>query len=154
MQVFAVSPCPEESAKRLWVNGNRARKMITETQQILACCQQQFLGKVTIKKTNGEPFKTPLSRMNHPVVIWARSDTKHASWITDHLFCLRRGYEGDAFANVYDNYIELLKYSQFIEELRGIKFYNFAKASDKGLDFRHVTDVHEAYDKFLKAQGD
>ena len=159
MQVFVTDPCPQKSATRLWNNPKRAIKMITESQQILAACQQVVYGKVTIFNKSDEPFATPLSRINHPVIKWASSSKSNMKWILMHLINLgweyRKRYQGrDTFKNLESN-IEVLKeqlYGDHYIELTE-NFFNFAKAADKNLDFRYIENVFEAYDEFLKAQG-
>lgn len=154
MQIFVTSSCPRESAERLWRSPNRARKMITETQQILACCQEKFYGQVTIKKANGDFFKVPLSRKNHPVVKWACKDLDHMRWVLGHLCCLKAEYEGDKFLNVEDNILVLCdQLVTVFSDFSLLTFLNFAKNDAKGLDFTNEPDVFLAYDKFLKAQG-
>ena len=153
MQLFITDHDPHRCSDRLYNNKTRAHKMITETQQILACAQMHFMKKVTIKKVDGKPYATPLSRMNHPVIQWVCKDERHASWVLEHLYHLRNAYEGTAFKNVWDNFLELSKYSPFIQDYSGIEFFNFAKADDKGLNFTHIEDTFEAYDLFLEAQG-
>ena len=159
MQIFVTSECPAECAQRLWKGSpKRAIKMITETQQILACAQKKLFGEVTLLKVDGTPFKTPKSRMNHPVVKWASDIIDHMYWLTRHLLFLYAGYKSNGFtsgfANVLDNISKL-----FIQiDVRPIvdsvlDYCNFAKADSKGLDFTHIEDVFEAYDLFLKAQG-
>ena len=152
MQIFVTDKCPTKSALRLWNSPNRARKMITEYQQILACCQHEFNGKVTIKKVDGTPFKTPKSRMNHPVIIWARKSKNNMKWVAETLESLYLSYEGNGFVNVEDN-IDILNEELLFVDMTTDNFCNFAKSSDKGLDFTNLDDTIEAYDKFLKAQG-
>ena len=152
MQIFVTSESAKESAERLWKNPTRARKMITETQQILACCQEHFLGKVTLQKVDGTAFKTPKSRMHHPCVKWACQSSDNVSWLIDHLWWLLYGYEGTGFQNVPDNIMHMCKDFDFWTDDPD-PFLNFAKASDKGLDFTHIENVFEAYDLFLKAQN-
>jgi hypothetical protein len=128
--------------------------MITEYQQILACCQKHLFGEVTIYKVNGEPFSTPLSRMNHPVVKWARANKDNFSWLVMCLFWLYGEQHGksNGFRNVPKNVDVLLDQAHCVD-YNELEFINFAKASDKGLDFTHIECTFEAYDKFLKAQG-
>ena len=151
MQVFVTDKNPVTSARRLWNNTNRACKMITETQQILACCQNHFFGKVTILKKDGTPFKTPKSRINHPCVKWACSSKSNVSWLIYHLDALMTFYEGEGFQNVDSNISVLLSQDWSYNE--PLQFLNFAKADAKGLDFTHVENVFDAYDQFLKQQG-
>ena len=155
MQIFVTSECPAECADRLWRNPKRAMKMITETQQILACAQKALFGDVTLLKVDGTPFKTPKSRMNHPVVKWASECTDHMYWLTRHLLFLYSKYQGSSFVNVLDNINRLLVVfdpSPIIDSV--LDYCNFAKADAKGLDFTNLDNVFEAYDKFLSAQGD
>lgn len=158
MQIFATHKIPEEAAKYLWrISPNRARKMITETQQILARAQKHFKVFPHIKKSNGESFRTPLSRMNHPIVKWVCSDRKHVLWLNDYLYFLFSGYSGDKFVNVINN-IDLID-AQFNSGISNvlwadekIDFLNFAKCKSKNLDFTHVENVFEAYKKYLAIQ--
>ena len=161
MQLHVTYPDASKCAEYLWKNPVRARKMITETQQILACAQKHFFGGVTLLKVNGEPFKTPKSRMNHPVVKWVCEDMRHFIWVYHYLRFLYLGYDGKGFLNVRNNLLTLhylcwvpgnyVKMDE-IEKGKGIEFFNFAKADSKGLDFTHIKDVHLAYRMFLEAQ--
>jgi hypothetical protein len=160
MQIFVTNDSPVDSAIRLWQVPVRARKMITETQQILACCQKHFFGEVTILKVDGNPYSTPLSRMNHPVVKWACEDLANMRWLRLHLIELWVHYEGKKFVNVVPNckiIDEQLprrkeSYEGWFWELH-TPFLNFAKNDDKELDFRYIDDVFEAYNQFLLVQG-
>ncbi|NRA93208.1 MAG: hypothetical protein HRU26_11090 [Psychroserpens sp.] len=157
MQIFVTSKNPYHAALRLFKgNKKRALKMITETQQILACCQAHFNNnKVTMLKVNGAPYSTPKSRMNHPVVKWAYSNIKNTRWLIDHLNHLYSFYTGEKFINVEYN-IHVLNESieSFdLDYFTDIEFLNFAKANDKNLDFTHIANTCKAYDLFLKQQG-
>jgi hypothetical protein len=127
--------------------------MITESQQILACAQKDQFGKVSMLKVDGEPFKTPESRMNHPVVKWACISVHNMKFLSLYLQSLLDKYEGDKFKNVPVN-LDILN-KQLVTGIyyRHSPFLNFAKADDKDLDFTHIENVFEAYDLFLKAQG-
>lgn len=153
MQIFVTSHDPELSALRLYNQTNRALKMITETQQILAAVIDFHSWQPKLLKVDGTPYKSPKSRINHPVVIWARGSNNHISWLIDHLEALYTLYDGDKFKNVKKN-IDILRefyYHEYYSEK--INFLNFAKAEDKGLDFRNIDDVFKAYDNFLKVQN-
>lgn len=156
MQVFATSKNPYHAAIRLWKgNKKRALKMITETQQILACCQYHFTGNVTMLKIDGKPYSTPKSRLNHPCVKWSYSDIKNTRWLIDHLKHLYSFYSGNKFINVEYNLHVLNESIRALDMdyFTTIDFLNFAKADDKNLDFTHMEDTFKAYDLFLKAQG-
>lgn len=154
MQIFVTNPDPVISANNLWANPKRAMKMITESQQILACalvhlgCNDSLLLKV-----DGTPFKTPKSRMNHPVVKWAGASRENFKWVCEHLLGLYQRYSGAGFKNVNAN-LDYLALSVLLWGSVGTpdKFLNFAKADAKGLDFTHIEDVFEAYRLFLEVQ--
>jgi hypothetical protein len=155
MQIFVTDPCPKRSAQRLWKDPVRGRKMLTETQQILACACSQLTIYVDLRKSNGEKYKTPKSRINHPVIKWASQSRVHVSWLIDHLYELYRLYQcdgGGAFLNVNDNLLKLYEVRASYDPHK-IQFLNFAKADAKGLDFTEDTNVFRAYDNFLRAQG-
>lgn len=164
MQLHVTNREPIICAERVWHNKRLAIKMITETQQILACCQVEFNKHPLIKKVNGEPYQTPKHIFNHPVTKWARSDRHHAGWCTHYLVELYLRYvdqskdssckKQKAMLNVAENC--WLLYWQFgcvVGSYDCITFLNFAKSDQKKLDFTDVDDVFEAYDLYLKAQG-
>lgn len=150
MQIHVTSPDPAECARILWRNPVRARKMITETQQILACCQYEYGFFRIIYKTDGSPYKTPLSIRNHPVTKWCKSNKINISWTIRYLKCLYGFYEGDGFHNVPRN-IHILESQFIVMETIPLSFLNFAKSDAKGLDFTDC-GVHFAYRRFLEAQ--
>ena len=154
MQIFVTHPNPVDSAIRLYNHQPRALKMITETQQILACYQEYHQHPTRILKLDGKPYSTPKSRMNHPVVKWVCKSHENYKWLVKHLDALYTLYDGSGFKNVPDN-LEIL-FNTFTPENfnhLSIQFLNFAKADSKKLDFTHMSDTFEAYDQFLKAQG-
>ena len=151
MQIFVTDANPAIAAARLWQNPKRAIKMITESCQIIACGQQHF-GLTLVTKKDGSPFATLQSRMNHPVIQWAREDKRHLGWVVRHLFALSSHYQGQGFQWLPQN-LSLLK-QQGLDQLAPPDYYcNFAKADAKQLDFRHMSNVFVAYDAFLKAQN-
>lgn len=152
MQIFATHSCPIDSANYLYKNPLRARKMITESIQILSCVCQKHEMEIPLK-LNGEPFKTPKSRINHPVVLWATEDLSHAKWLLTHVNRLYEIYislGGEKFVWVPD-VISLMESNLSHITVTPSYFCNFAKANSKGLDFRHLP-VHKAYLEFLNAQ--
>lgn len=158
MQIFVTNPNPKKSADYLWTNPNRARKMITESMQILACALEYFGYQEQIKKANGDPYATPKSRMNHPVVKWVCEDKNHVLWLCIHCTQLYLEYSkkgGRAFKNIPNN-IDII-HNNFkgrlfeIIEGKNINFLNFAKCKSKDLDFTNLP-VFEAYRQYLEAQ--
>lgn len=158
MQIFITDPDPRKSADYLWSNPNRARKMITESMQIMACALEHFGCEEQLKKANGESYSTPKSRMNHPVVKWAYKDKSNLLWLCIHCTQLYLEYSkrgGKAFKNIPDN-INII-HNNFKGKLfdimkgEGIEFLNFAKCKSKDLDFTSLL-VFDAYQKYLEAQ--
>lgn len=152
MQIFVTNSDPSKAAERLWKNPLRARKMITETQQILAVCQEKFFGKISIVNRHGNPIGT--SHHNHPCIIWAKADLSHMKWLHQHLIHLYRFYVGEGFENVGYNLLVLGRQLKDIPcVFNSIEFLNLATSKAKGLDFTKESDVFLAYDKYLSAQG-
>jgi len=150
MQLHVTSNNPALSAERLWENPIRARKMIVETQQLIACAQIEFGHIHLIRKTDGSYFKTGWK--HHPVCKWVCANEKHLLWCVEYLEELYKRYSGPGFNNVRNN-IDIVKSQIHTRNYEGITFLNFAKSKAKGLDF---TDrgVFEAYNKYLEAQGE
>lgn len=151
MQLFVTSPDPALCAERLWDNPRRARKMIVEHFQIIAAAQSP--NHPTPLKKDGSPFAAPLSRINHPVVRWVRSDPDlHIPWVVEYTFFLYALHLDTPNARPYpwvEANLNLLLGPAPAETPS--KFLNFAKCKSKGLDFTHLP-VFQAYDKFLEAQ--
>lgn len=122
--------------------------MIVESQQILACCEKHLFGEVSILKSTNELFKTPKSRMNHPVVLWARLSKSHMRWLLLHLTALYREYNGIEHINVKRNCDKLLA-KLGLANTGPSYFLNFAKNTEQGLDFTHIKDVFTAYKKLI-----
>jgi hypothetical protein len=152
MQIFVTDKDPKKSSINLWSNPIRARKMITESMQIMACALEYYKCTQQLKKTNGEPYATPKSRMNHPVVKWVCEDKVHLTWLCLHCSALYAEYKrrkGNAFANIPKN-LEIV-YGFAGNDYYQINFLNFAKCKSKNLDFT-CFPVCEAYIKYLKLQ--
>jgi hypothetical protein len=154
MQIFVTSKDPSECANRLWQVPQRARGMITETMQIIAHAQNHLFGTEDILRKDGTPYILQKSRMNHPVVKWARENLINYRWTCWYMMCLFKGYKGKGYRSILKNIDENIPV-----EVWGLpcptpqRFCNFAKADSKELNFTHVECTFEAYDQFLKAQG-
>lgn len=153
MQIFVTDKDPKKSAMNLWRNPTRARKMITESMQIMACALQHYKCTQQTKKEDGEPYATPKSRTNHPVVKWVCEDKANLSWLYLHCSELYSEYKkrkGIAFKNIPQN-LEIISNFLGNDNYYQVKFINFAKCKSKNLDFTHLP-VFEAYNKYLKSQ--
>lgn len=153
MQIFVTDKDPKKSAMNLWRNPTRARKMITESMQIMACTLLHYKCAQQIKKADGELYATPKSRMNHPVVKWVCEDKANLNWLCRHCSVLYAEYKkqnGLAFANIPQN-LEIINNFLCNDNYYQVKFLNFAKCESKNLDFTHLP-VCEAYTKYLELQ--
>lgn len=157
MQIFVTNHDPGVSAMNLWRNPTRARKMITESMQIMACALEHYKFAQQIKKANGEPYATSKSRMNHPVVKWVCKDEFHLAWLCLHCSALYAEYKkrnGKAFENIPKNLeiiYDFLGNNYQGDILNSLNFLNFAKCKSKELDFTHLPAC-EAYTKYLEVQ--
>lgn len=150
MNIFVTNKSPELSAQRLWLKPIRARKMITESMQMLVCAQIKYGMSEKIKRTDGGNYRIKMSVFSHPCTLWLYKDKGHVTWLIRHVKELYRLYDGDAFHNISSN-IALLE-KQFNEPIPDdIQFVNAAHKTT--ISFKHLTDVCLAYDLYLKAQG-
>lgn len=150
MQIHVTDPSPAKCATFLWQNPVRARKMITETQQMLACAQVHFGYANRIRTIEGKPYKTPKHIMNHPCTKWVCYSRANAYWTVRYLIQLLERYKGKKFKNVLDNTIILT--FQFLTSNDPEAFLNLAKSKEKNLDFTDEPNVFKAYKLYLQAQ--
>jgi hypothetical protein len=169
MNLFILHHNPITAARLLYDYGEqRANKMITETLQMCACLQHYHSITDKIVKVDGTYYKNRPQICNHPVTLWIKKDPKHFVWVAHYLAALYVQYKirhpsSPKFANVRHN-AELLSSQAWLlmsepvpkdgfcwhEE---ITFLNYAKSKEKGLDFTHIANVHEAYKAYLNAQN-
>ena len=85
MNIFALSDCPQESARSLF--DCHVVKMVVETAQLLASAQHILeLG------FHLNPLCPKLTHKNHPCAIWARESIANYNWLVQHLICLLHEY--------------------------------------------------------------
>lgn len=148
MNVFASDPCPERSAMAL--DDSRLRKMLTETVQLLcASLREHVLGDKECDAL--ELYKRPPSGQE----LWRdwMACPLARGWVAEHgLFlnmeCVRR------FGHAPRSAMVLAPATQRTETglARPAAFVNRARNASHGMDFRHVTDPHEAYRQYLTAR--
>ena len=149
MNIFVTSPCPIESAKAL--DDKRVVKMCSESVQLLC----------TALVSRGVPqHELPMkpTHVNHPCNIWVRSSRSNYLWLCDHLEALC----GEKLARYPSN--PPYMYSGCMERLRGYvglfgdigltPFVNCAANADMGISYKHVKDVHLAYQLYLNDRLD
>ena len=164
MNIFATDPDPFVSAQAL--DDKRVIKMILETAQILSTAvfirnhvvwlsfrQGTFYGEYS--DTVSKPLYFPTHK-NHPVSVWARETRENYSWLLLHGKALHRIY-----AKAYDREhasFEVLMHLTMESCMDSIPmgpltpFANAARRKDLNIDFTHIEDVHEAYQRYLMAR--
>jgi hypothetical protein len=154
MNIFVTSRCPVKSAKRLWNNPVRARKMITESLQMVSI-YLQYNNYENIKKVNNEYFSYSKTILGNKVTKWVLKNSLHFEWLVDHVEALYKEYEGQGFKNVPNCLNVIRKYTTeyYDDKYNNIIFYNQAGSKSKGLDYTNLKCVFTAYDMFLKAQN-
>lgn len=138
MNIFATDPCPIASAKAL--DDKRVVKMTLESCQILNTTL------ITLGAT-GIGYKP--THKNHPCVLWAGKSLGNYIWLHDHL---------EALLNEYTSrYGKIHKCSEHLDGLvEPILILPFPTTKQTPFvnctDFKHITDVHEAYKECLRTK--
>jgi len=139
MNLFATFPCPIQSAR--FLDQKRKIKMTLESMQLLC----------TAINLNGgtSPYKT--THKNHPVAVWARQTKANYKWVLRHFIALCREYtKTTGKIHKCQTYIkQLYNGVRYIPEGSLTPHVNCAANSEFGVSFHHITDVHEAYQKYL-----
>lgn len=144
MNIFASSEDPSISAINL--ASKWQIKMITESAQILsnALRHHKIEDERLYKKTH----------INHPCVIWASQSSDNYQWLMQHMTALNREYRSkygrthksmEKF-HLFEKYVELLPKNGLT------KFANCTRDPKRQLDFRHIENVHFAYDLYVKGK--
>ena len=144
MNIFTTSPCPVQSAKAL--DDKRIVKMCSESVQLL----------VTALHTNGVPLSDlpcKPTHQNHPCNIWTRSSRSNYLWLVEHTAALmaeKLARYPNRAAHVYQQHLAKLKqYASVIGDIGLTKFVNCAANESLGINYKHVANVHEAYQLYL-----
>lgn len=139
MNIFVTSKCPVECAKNL--DTKRVIKMILETGQMLSTAINENGGNAPYKSTH----------KHHPANVWARTSRSNFEWLHDHFIALcleytkRRGkvHKTQSIAD------DLWNLRHHIPEGAQTPFVNCAANAEKGCNYKHISDVHEAYRMYL-----
>jgi hypothetical protein len=147
MNIFFLDPSPIKSAEILMAKSpKRARKFVIEFVQACAVLCERY-GLPLPRKIDGTPYKTALAkRFPKPLMEWLGESRNNMYWC--HGMAMAIGGK-----TIMDN-------EQLIRELcsslhweaGNTPFPNYACSKAKGLDFRHIRDVHTAYKRYLQAQ--
>jgi hypothetical protein len=139
VNIFVTSPCPIESAKAL--DNKRVIKMLLESAQMLSCAINENGGKA--------PYRS--SHKNHPCNVWARTSTGNWDWLFEHYDALCQEYTRRTGKIHKSSELkqELLSLRSFIPTGERTAFVNCAANQEKGVNYKHMTDVHKAYQLYL-----
>ncbi len=140
MNIFVTSDNPFTAAKAL--DDKRVIKMIVESTQLLCTAINIHGGKA--------PYKT--SHANHPSAIWARATMDNWTWLHSHAVFLCDEYER-RYSKTHNCLAILDKLPslalEYVPEGPQTAFANCAAHAGKGISYKHVTDVTEAYQRYL-----
>ena len=144
MNIFTTSPCPVQSAA--YLDDKRVIKMISESTQML----------VTALRHNGvDQSELPCkpTHSGHPCNIWVRSSRSNYLWLVQHtraLLAEKLKRYPDNKQHMYGAYIDKLEqYASQIGDIGLTKFVNCAANKTFGIDYKHISDVHTAYQLYL-----
>lgn len=166
MQIFCPSTDPAVSAASL--DDARVIKMVTETAQLLSAAAR-FNLPGTLEGTcdyllNTKLYKVPPSGAD--LWMWAALTDGNWDWLACHgkalldeldlrRLCLGKLVVPRFLLETF--YLpgakqEVFAHGQGLRHYQAAGFVNRAVNQAKGLDFRHVLDVHEAYRRYLTAR--
>ena len=150
------TPDPRENAK--YLDNRRLNKFITEYQQMInvAMAYHGGIGDQLLTRKNGLKYGVK-SHLNHPCTIWARqnrSNFKHMVQSTTEFYLehMRRG--GRGHENVMDNMKKAMYFANRLPDGGLTPFPNCTVAPKYNINFKHVEDVHQAYQLYLNARWD
>jgi len=144
MNIFVTNSDHDLSAHAL--DDKRVIKMVLESTQMLCTATNEAGGST--------PYKS--AHRNHPCSVWVRQNKSNFTWLLRHAFSLSSQYTFRYGKTHKCNSILLdLDASRASElmpsgELTG--FANCASNTGKGVCFKHMPDVTEAYRHYLNAR--
>jgi hypothetical protein len=115
--------------------------MVLETAQMLATAIQRHGGKATYKPTH----------QKHPSTLFVGDTRANYRWTLRHFSALCREYTRryGKRHNCEDYLKEFIEGAKVIPEGKLTAFPNCAANQSKGISYKHVEDVHEAYKMYL-----
>jgi hypothetical protein len=155
MNIFVFDKDPRKCAEML--DDARLNKMIVETCQILSTAlhlvQKDRINKSPEGEYNLDGFRLyKPTHEHHPVVKWVAATRGNYLWTWDYLICLfsqyslRRRKPHSLMTRFGD-----FHYLQFSFPDKGkTPFVNCARNKSLGVDYTHVSDVHEAYKLYIQ----
>ena len=146
MNIFVTSSCPDKCAE--YLDDKRVVKMVLETAQILSTVVRfyGYEGKDVYKSTH----------KNHPCCVWARESKQNYLWLMRHFQALCVEYT-NRFKKTHKSsylYPELLALANIIPQGEMTPFANCAANAELGVSYKHIRDVHVAYQLYLNDRWD
>ena len=141
MNIFVTNDCPIKSAQ--YLDDKRVVKMCLETAQMLSTAMHFHGGT--------GPYK--LNHVNHPCTVWTRESRENYVWLLKHFKALSNEYTR-RYGKVHKSYRECydtLSKGQYLLPSKGrTDFANCAANKTKGISYKHISNVHDAYKQYLK----
>lgn len=130
----------------LALDDKRLVKMVLETAQLLSTAVNECGGKAPYKSTH----------KNHPCSIWARQTRSNFDWLLKHGYALALEYT-NRFNKVHKCLHILVELDEkdmrnYIPDGPLTTFPNCTTNKTKGVSFKHINDVTEAYKQYLNAR--
>lgn len=150
------TPDPKENAK--FLDNRRLNKFITEFQQMLNVAIYFHGGRdgQLLARKNNELYGHK-SHFNHPCTVWARhnrSNFLHMVKSTLEFYLEHRRRGGKGHENIMDNIQRATLFAENIPAGELTPFPNCTAAPKYNISFKHIEDVHLAYQLYLNARWD
>lgn len=175
MNIFFSDECPVKCAE--YLDDKRVIKMILETGQMLSTAIYET-SPSTYHKAEYTPLKLldngkykqnnkikyayyfenkrmlAPTHKNHPSNIWTRASKSNYLWLCQHFKALCKEYTA-RYGKVHkcqNLYQVFLKCRLVFKDIGLTPFANCAANDEHGLCFKHLNNVHEAYQQYLNAR--
>lgn len=150
------TPDPKQNAK--YLDNRRLNKFITEYQQMInvAIAYHGGVENQFLTRKNGTSYSSK-SHFNHPCTIWARlnrSNFLHMVKSTLEFYLEHKERGGKGHDNVPENIKKAVCFSSKVPEGGLTPFPNCTVAPKYNINFKHIEDVHLAYQLYLNARWD
>lgn len=167
MNIFATNKCPKISAQ--YLDTKRVISQIKESAQML--CTALYISSpdsflvvdytpLTSKSRKskkayylGNTRIYAPTHKNHPSNVWARQTRENYVWLLRHFKALSDEYtkrRGKVHKSYKELYMVLLSASNLIPQGSLTEFANCAANQEKGVNCKHIKDVHKAYRIYLQ----
>lgn len=139
MNIFVTSKCPIKCAE--YLDTLRLNKMVLETAQMLATAIHHHGGNATYKPTH----------KHHPMTVFVGQTRDNYRWTLRHFAALCREFtKRRDKLHKCENYLkEFIEGAKVIPEGKLTAFPNCAANDSKGISYKHIEDVHTAYQLYL-----